>query len=85
MFRAIGRKLQQKQNFQIKVQLVKVQCTVNIDCHLQVVWRRGPKVDLSEQVELNEIQIDSELSDTFNKVSSFYSKDGGNIYQPKLC
>mmetsp|Transcript_21934 Transcript_21934/g.34072 ORF Transcript_21934/g.34072 Transcript_21934/m.34072 type:complete len:195 (+) Transcript_21934:16-600(+) len=86
MFKALGRQFQKKQDFLIIVRIAKVSVQVEEDCQVQVVWRRGTaSTEKSTKVDLNNIETDAELNDVFKKVSSFYSKDNGNIYEPKMC
>ena len=51
---------------------------------LQVVWKRGPQLDKSQEVELNEFEPDHDMKDIFTKVSSFYTRDTVT-WEPKMC
>ena len=46
---------------------------VEEDCQVQVVWKRGSKeTQEGKLVDLNNIEVDAELTDVFIKDSSFY-------------
>lgn len=69
----------------ITVRLAKIGVkSLNQDIKLQVVWKRGPEKQSSNEVDLNEYEIDTEMNDVMSKVSSFYTKDQVT-FQPKLC
>jgi hypothetical protein len=85
MFKALSRGFQKKQDYLITVKMVRVYCTVEEDCQVQVEWQRGPTTEKSNKYDLNNIEVDVEMTDVFSKVSSFYSKDGGQTFEPKLC
>jgi hypothetical protein len=54
------------------------------DVDIVVVWKRGPEQQQSQTIELNEYEIDADLTEVFTKVSSFYSKDNVT-YEGKYC
>lgn len=85
MFKAISRAAQKKQNYMITAALAKIGCSsLSNDIELCVVWKRGPESQKSQVYELNEIEHDTDMTDIFTKVSSFYSKD--NItFEKKMC
>jgi len=85
MFKALARKGQKKQNFQIDVKMVRLGgSSIDEDICLRVTWKRGPETQLSADYDLNEFEVDAEMNDSFTKVSSFYSKDQVT-YEPKFC
>lgn len=84
MFKAIQRKAQKKQNFEIQLKIVRVSSViVKRDLQLQLFWKRGPQQDKTNIFDLNELEVDATLNEVFSKVSSFYTKDEGATYEKK--
>ena len=74
IFKGIQRSLgQTEQKSIITLKVTKVGTMVEEDCQVQVVWRRGSKeTQEGKLVDLNNIEVDAELTDVFIKDSSFY-------------
>lgn len=85
MFKAIGRQFQKKQDYHISVKLTKITCQVEEDCQVSVIWQRGPDTQESALIDLNGSDVETDLSETFERVSHFYSKDGGETFEAKMC
>ena len=85
MFKGIARSLgQTEQKSIITLKVTKVGTQVEEDCQVQVVWKRGAKeTQEGALVDLNNIEVDSDLKDVFIKDSSFYKS--GEVWQPKYC
>lgn len=52
---------------------------------MSIVWKRGPETQQTEWYDLNEYTNDSEIGEKMQKVSTFYSKDSKENWEPKLC
>ena len=69
----------------MKLTIIKIGAEVEKDCEIQVVWKRGPQSDYSDLFELNQYEPDAEANYIFNRISTFYTKDGGKTYDKKTC
>ena len=58
---------------------------VENECVVKVVWKRGPQADESDSYDLNQYEPDVEADYIFNRISTFYTKDGGKTYDKKVC
>lgn len=85
MFKSLKRQTQKKQNFMITVRLARFGVSaMPVDTSFHVVWKRGPEKQSSNKLDLNEFEIDADMSDVMSKVSSFYSRD--NVaFDKKFC
>ena len=83
MLKGIGRLAQTKVNMQVNIRLTQIGAQVEEDCQLQLMWKRGPQEDKSEQYEINSIQEDTDVDFLFSRVSSFYMS--GKKYERKTC
>lgn len=52
---------------------------------VRIVWKRGPQADISDEYEFNQYEPDIETEYVFQRISTFYTKDGGKTYDKKLC
>ena len=85
MFKALGRAFQKAQDFLIIVKVKTISCDVDEDCMIKVVWQRGPSTEHGTKVDISTTETKVLAFDEFKKISSFYSKDGNFLYEPKMC
>jgi hypothetical protein len=86
MFGKLNRLRQVKADYKITVKILKIAATVEDDCEVQVVWKRGPEEQKGEWVDLNYIEVDADLNDEFSKVSGFYKANASaETYEEKKC
>ena len=81
----VSRLFQKERYCRITLRVTKVGAAVEQDSKLQVVWIRGDKKDVGEGYDVNEYDPDADCFDVFEKASSFFSKDKGVTFEPKLC
>ena len=86
MFGKLNRLRQVKADYKITVKILKIAASVEDDCEVQVVWKRGPEEQKGEWVDLNYIEVDADLQDEFSKVSGFYKASASaETYEEKKC
>ena len=83
MWKNLQRQFQTKSDYEITLKIVKLSCHVNVDCDVQVLWKRGKEVCETKKQEMNEFEVDVDMDDTFVKLSTFYSAN--EFYAPKFC
>ena len=86
MFGKLNRLRQVKADYRITVKILKIGATVEDDCEVRVIWKRGPEEQQGEWVDLNYIEIDADLNDEFSKVSGFYKASAtAETFEAKKC
>jgi len=84
MTRFLSRLGQQKTFMMIRVELLEVTSTGKTKGDFQIEWKRGPEVKLSKNYSLTGGNQIVDMTDSFEKVSSFYMSSK-LVVQSKTC
>jgi hypothetical protein len=81
-------KIRKVVDLEVYMKFLKIECKHLSDkldfVDLAVVWDRGDQTNESKGYELNYIEIDSPMNETFRRISGFKQK-GENVWEEKKC